>query len=368
MINPMNKSRRTGRRLTIALHALAWMIILLIPLYIFNKEVHPRVFQLPRFYLQTLIFIILFYLNFFWLVPRMWLKGRKLRFVLASAGLILFFLAVLVPVEKYGYQAQRPFVPEPANNLSYEKRPVPPPGFHWSFFLYNYLFTSILISGFCVGLRVTEQLSENEDRTKELEKEKLNSELAMLKNQISPHFFFNTLNNIYSLIAINTEDAQDSVLKLSKLMRYLLYESEQSHILLSREIEFMTHYIDLMKLRLSEKVRLDVNFPVEYKDVNIPPLLFIPFMENAFKHGISYRESSFINISLAAGENAIEFRCVNRIGAKGIGQQENGYGIGLENVVRRLNLLFPGRHELKILEENQEYSVNLNIQLNDKLA
>ena len=133
---------------------------------------------------------------------------------------------------------------------------------------------------------------------KETEKEKLNSELAFLKNQISPHFFFNTLNNIYSLISINAEDSQKAVLKLSKLMRYLLYESEQGNTKLSNEIDFMNNYIDLMKLRMNDKVDLTVSFPKKYEDKNIPPLLFIPFIENAFKHGISYREKSFIDINM----------------------------------------------------------------------
>ena len=124
----------------------------------------------------------------------------------------------------------------------------------------------------------------------------LNTELAFLKNQINPHFFFNTLNNIYSLVQINVGDGQKAILQLSKLMRYLLYDTDKGEQPLSREIEFMTTYIDLMKLRLSEKVSVTVVFPENFDNVLIPPLLFLPFIENAFKHGISYRKSSFIHI------------------------------------------------------------------------
>ena len=152
-----------------------------------------------------------------------------------------------------------------------------------------------------------EKLNQTEKRQKELEKEKLNSELAFLKNQISPHFFFNTLNNIYSLIGINGPTAQESVLKLSKLMRYLLYESEHGETMISHEIDFMNNYIDLMKLRLSSRVELKVDFPKEFSDFPIPPLLFVPFIENAFKHGISARDRSFIHITLKINNNQISF-------------------------------------------------------------
>ena len=185
-----------------------------------------------------------------------------------------------------------------------ERRPGPPtPGLLFGrppfrqIHIINYGFTSVFLIFFSLGLRVMERHSQIEKLQKDLEKEKLNSELAFLKNQISPHFFFNTLNNIYSLIGINAEDSQKAVLKLSKLMRYLLYESEKGDSKLSTEIEFMNNYIDLMKLRMNEKVALNVSLPADYDDRSIPPLLFIPFIENAFKHGISYREKSFIEIS-----------------------------------------------------------------------
>jgi len=196
-----------------------------------------------------------------------------------------------------------------------------------------------------------------------MEKEKLNSELAFLKNQISPHFFFNTLNNIYSLISINAEDSQKAVLKLSKLMRYLLYESEQGKTMLSSEIDFMNNYIDLMKLRMSEKVKLTVTFPEKYEDRNIAPLLFVPFIENSFKHGISYREKSFINISMEININSIIFKCVNTV-PKGKENNDTDYnGIGLENVRKRLNLLFPGNHDLKISTSDNEFGILLEIRL-----
>ena len=203
-------------------------------------------------------------------------------------------------------------------------------------------------------------ITKTKKARKELERTQLNTELAFLKNQVSPHFFFNTLNNIYSLIQINTDDAQDSVLKLSKLMRYLLYESEQGHTLLSREIEFMKNYIDLMRLRLNNKVSVIVSFPDNYTDTEIFPLLFISFIENAFKHGISYNNKSFIYITLVIDLDEIHFSCQNSINESDE-KTENSSGIGLENIQKRLALLYPQKHELSISKEKEAFNVLLKL-------
>jgi LytS/YehU family sensor histidine kinase len=208
---------------------------------------------------------------------------------------------------------------------------------------------------------------QNEKEKKELEKDRLNSELAFLKNQISPHFFFNTLNNIYSLVQINTDDAQQSILKLSKLMRYLLYETEHGNIQLSQEIEFMKNYLDLMKLRLTSKVDLKISFPEKYTDISIPPLLFIPFVENALKHGISYRDPSFVHIHLEMNNNQLLFTCNNSIASHTEHREETSdSGIGLENIKKRLMLLFPDKHTLQINQADQTFQVQLKIILDQK--
>jgi LytS/YehU family sensor histidine kinase len=160
---------------------------------------------------------------------------------------------------------------------------------------------------------------------------------------------------------VNAEDSQKAVLQLSKLMRYLLYESEQGNVQLSNEIEFMKNYIDLMKLRMNDRISLNVEFPSGYEDVSIPPLLFIPFIENAFKHGITNRGKSFINISLNASKQTLNFACYN---SNANGEKEDKQpGIGLENVTKRLNLLFPGKHDLRINRNKETYEVLLKILL-----
>ncbi len=209
---------------------------------------------------------------------------------------------------------------------------------------------------FHLGLRVLERQSK-------MEKENLNAELALLKNQISPHFFFNTLNNIYSLIGRNNEDSKNAVIKLSKMMRYVLNENGDDNKQLSDEIEFMNNYIDLMKLRIGAKTRLSVNFPTEYKDQIIPHLLFVSLIENAFKYGISVQEESYVNISLEAGENIIIFNCENGLPESNNGTIFASIGTGLENLKKRLSLLYPDRNELKIARTNNKFEVNLIIQL-----
>jgi LytS/YehU family sensor histidine kinase len=140
-----------------------------------------------------------------------------------------------------------------------------------------------------------------------------------------------------------------------------LYDSEHGNTKLTNEIDFMNNYIDLMKLRMTNKIRLNVAFPEKYDDLNIPPLIFIPFIENAFKYGISNREKSFIDINMTTGNDSIMFRCANSL-IKSREENERGQsGIGLENVTKRLNLLFPGKHELKINKSEIEFEVLLRI-------
>lgn len=357
-----NMSNLFSRRIIrISLHILAWAILLGIPLYLIKRWDAGKDFVWV-YYTNTLISGAIFYISYLFLIPRFFFKDR-IKYYISVAILIVGFYFISDQSNRLIFK----YVP---NKERMEKTNIPPreephgrPPFR-QIHLFNYAFTSIFLVFFSLGLRMIERNETIEKRQKELEKEKLNSELAFLKSQISPHFFFNTLNNIYSLIGINTEDAQNAVLKLSKLMRYLLYDSEQGLSQLSSEIDFMRNYIDLMRLRMSEKVKLHVDFPSKYENASIPPLLFIPFIENAFKHGISYREKSFIDISMEVGKEWITFTCRNSIVKpfEEIGTESSG--IGLDNAGKRLNLLYPGMHELTIDRSNDAFHVILKIKIN----
>lgn len=348
------------RWIKLSLHAIAWILVIIIPLYLNSVFGGGNLNRLFQFYMHTFSAAAIFYVGYLWLVPRFFLQERKTVYFIILIGFILLMYLVTYlindillfdPVQDAKFQ-------EVFKQLNEGPKGRPP---FKAFGFFNHLVASILISGFAMGLAVMEKLKENEEKQKELEKEKLNSELAFLKNQVSPHFFFNTLNNIYSLIGIDGPTAQDSVLKLSKLMRYLLYESENGETQMSHEIDFMNNYIDLMKLRLSPKVELQIDFPKDFSDFSISPLLFVPFIENAFKHGVSYREHSFIHIRMKIENEKINFVARNSLGKSSQEDMQHS-GIGLENVKKRLNLLFPEKHELLVRKSDKEFTVELNLE------
>ncbi|SHE45522.1 GHKL domain-containing protein [Mariniphaga anaerophila] len=358
----MNKSVAKYNWLPVILHILAWLVLIILPQIVIDRFWGNNNYVAWGFYANAAIYGIIFYINYLWLVPRFYFKGNKAAyFVLAVVAIVcLYFVSSAINQALHNPEREKEML-EAIQKLGKDTIPRPP---FRQLHIYHYTLISIIITGFSIGLCVIQEHSATEKRQKEMEKEMLNSELAFLKNQISPHFFFNTLNNIYSLIEVNSNDAQAAVMKLSRMMRYLLYESEHGQTSLSHEIDFMNHYIDLMRLRLSPKVDLQVDLPEKELKTEIPPLLFIPFIENAFKHGVSYREHSFIHISMRAEQNQIVFKCSNsRSTKKEETPDRNHSGIGLENVKKRLNLLFPGEHELSISQSGTTFDVLLNINL-----
>ncbi len=352
----------TNKRLPLVLHILAWAIILFIPRYLLHAYGNGDTHFLNQFYSNTAIYGLIFYLNYLWFVPRFFLNDKKLMyFLLATLSIVLLYFLMWYLNDVVFFDPKHEQEMEKLMQAINKDKDLVKPPFR-EFRIYNYFYTAILISGFSLGLGVVEKLNQNEKKRKELEKDKLNSELAFLKNQIGPHFFFNTLNNIYSLIGINQDEAQNSVHKLSKLMRYLLYESEHGTTKLSDEIAFMKNYIDLMKLRLNEKVSLEIVFPEKYPDLSIPPLLFIPFIENAFKHGLSYRDKSFIEMEMNVEDTQVLFKCKNSKFPKTLQLEDKEYaGIGLENVKKRLNLLFPNVHHLNVTETENTFEIALSL-------
>jgi len=349
-------------KIKITLHAIAWIIVIIIPLYLDKAYGGGNNHRLYEFYMHTFSAAVIFYLGYLWLVPKIFLRDKILMYVIILTGLILatHFITNYLEESFFFDPVQDEKFHEAMKSMTGKDENFRPPMKAFGFF--NHVISSVLLSGFAIGLGVMEKLKLNEKKQKELEKEKLNSELAFLKNQISPHFFFNTLNNIYSLIGIDGPTAQDSVLKLSKLMRYLLYESEHGETMISSEIDFMNNYIDLMKLRLSPRVELNIDFPKEFSDFSIPPLLFVPFIENAFKHGVSSRDRSFINIKMKINHDQISFVAENSMGKSSQTGDLQHSGIGLENVRKRLGLLFPGNYELKIGQDETIFKVDLSIQ------
>ena len=223
------------------------------------------------------------------------------------------------------------------------------------------MVVSILIIGFDTGLVLSVKWAQSEQNRIRMEKESVENQLAFLRNQVSPHFFMNTLNNIHSLIDFDTTEAKDSVIRLSRLMRHLLYDSEADQIPLQKELEFVQNYVDLMKLRFSNKVNIQLEIPGHIPDKTIPPLLFTSFLENAFKHGIHIQGASFVSIAFAFVDEQLVFAMKNS--NPHLQKEEEQTGIGIENSRKRLDLLYGNQYSLEINDGKEEFLLTLTLPL-----
>ena len=222
----------------------------------------------------------------------------------------------------------------------------------------------VLMFGMNLGVKLYFKTRDDQKKLLRLEKENLEQQLEYLKYQINPHFFMNTLNNIHALVDIDAEKAKSTILELSKMMRFILYEGDKKGVPLTREFDFIRNYVTLMRLRFTDKVRITVDLPAQVPDKQIPPLMLITFIENAFKHGISYQHESFIDVKASIEGDQLHFSCRNSKAEKP--NEEKG-GVGLANVKQRLKLLYDNNYALKIQDLPDVYSVQLTIPLNSKL-
>jgi LytS/YehU family sensor histidine kinase len=227
-------------------------------------------------------------------------------------------------------------------------------------FIDNFIIALLVVAAGTTVKLLSQWLNE-EGRRKDVEKEQLKTELALLRHQVSPHFFMNTLNNIHALIDINTENAKDAVIRLSTLMRYLLYDTAQGQTSLKKELEFIESYIALMQLRFSKKVKISLEIPERIPDIQIPPMLFISFVENSFKHGVSYQADSFVLFHVDVTDSNLT--CIIRNSKhKNKEKFDKSYsGIGLTNIKKSLSLLFADNYFLDIRDLEREFEVRLSI-------
>lgn len=225
----------------------------------------------------------------------------------------------------------------------------------------NLLILAILLLGFDTALSISMKWIEDQQKRIELEKENTENKLIFLRQQVSPHFFMNTLNNIHALIDINQEQAKESVIKLSKLMNYLIYDTQSGQVMLKDELAFIESYIELMQLRFSNKVKIDVQIPSILPQVEIAPLLFISFIENAFKYGISYQAPSFVKIVFSFDKDHLNFVIDNSLFPKKEKREKSGFGI--ENTRKRLELLYSNAYNLNITESAEQFTVKLKLPL-----
>ncbi len=374
----MNRPKNILRYTETILLIIVWLLIISIPL-IFSKNGGSFVWSDFQGPLQTYILLLaIFLVNRFIFIPKLLLKKKYLLYLASVTGLIgafsfgLFIYQTQInigPNNRPEQLKERSHIPPPPwagadiNSSKPKSKPGPgnEPGPLPPFA--NLLIMSFLLVGFDTGLNAFFKLTVAENERAKLEKENVTNQLDMLRHQVSPHFLMNTLNNIHTLVDISSEKAKDSLLMLSKLMRYLLYDTADNRTTLKNEVAFIESYIELMKLRVSDKVIITLNISPEFPDKKIPPLLFTSFIENAFKHGISYKHPSFITIDITADNTSMNMEIKNSIHAKP-GSKEHS-GIGIENAKKRLNLLYANNYTLEIAENENTFTVQLIIPLKD---
>ena len=379
--------------LVVVIHALSWCLFFLIP-FLF----YPVKFVDNHFWLRESVIKIfpigLFYLNYYFLLPRFFERRKyPVYFSLVFAAILIVVTTDLALKNGsfnhhshfHGISIGAALERNVGKRTSFYGSDMPPPDvilssdsglsgfpsdplreptiFHIParilFLSFNRVASLCMVMVLLSGtIRLGLSFIKNQNEKKLLENANLNAEVNFLKSQINPHFLFNTLNGIYSLAHNRSTQTEDAILKLSELMRYVLYESGTERVDLAKDIQYITNYIDLQRLRLSSKV--SVNYEVKGNLVGtIAPLLLISFIENAFKHGISYTHSSAIHISITVFEETLTLLVENPI------VENNSFvgGVGLKNVIRRLDLLYPQKHSLDIVDNGPLHVVNLKLNL-----
>lgn len=332
------------------IHAAVWILLFSLP-FLLNpshddESRRPQRNDEPNFpayIVGNLLWVTLFYLNAHVLVPRFIDKRKFLGYLAAIVGVFGLYL-FLTWLNYMLFRRATPF------NIRIHV--------FLSFFIYLFMIATSTAYKM-IGDRI------KADRiAKEKENEGLKTELSFLRSQVSPHFMFNVLNNMVSLARKQSDQLEPSLIKLSSLMRYMLYETDEEKVSLEREMDYLQSYIDLQQQRFGKKVKLNVNLREPDKPYQIEPMLLIPFVENAFKHGTGMVEDAEIDIELKAEKDILQFSVKNRYNPASKEIRDKTSGIGLTNVKRRLNLLYANRQALVVTKENNWFNIDLHIQLN----
>jgi two-component system LytT family sensor kinase len=372
----------------IVIHIAAWLCFLLLPVLFYPRprEVDLAFFEERYFTTYFLInngFLIAFYyLNTYAFIPRLFDQKKFLGYAALILALLIFFCVLpriyhgLFPNASpfNGAQSGRPptgpfnpgqgigALPGQAGQPGQPGGRQGPPRVRPIISAAN-LAVFLMVFVFSTGIRVINQWLRSEQRNKEIANEKLKAELSFLKAQINPHFLFNTLNNIYALASAQSEQTAAAIMKLSSIMRYVLTEARNDLVPLEKEILFTSHYIELQKMRLTDKTVVDFSIRGEPLGHQIAPLLLLPFVENAFKYGISTRERSPINILLEIQKDSLNFKICNQKHLNTMLRVSDNTGIGISNTKRRLDLFYEDRYSLEIDDKANEFSVHLKIPL-----
>lgn len=374
----MKKTNKTVRAI---LATLAWICFLWLPfiLFFYNRDgVATRndwFYFLPssistalksdRFvysYIASIILLVNFYFfNKGYLIPNVLARKQTILYITIVTACFFLYLTILYYIV-INSNEHREFVNSAEFKSNLKQMLAKNPNFTAGPRYFSTGPIALFLLQFVIGLssNVVNQWFSAEEKKEEISKQQLQTELSFLKSQINPHFLFNSLNSIYSLSLANSAQTANAVMKLSRIMRYTLEEANNNTVSLNQEIEFIKNYIEMQKIRLTDTVCIKFATNGEIDNVYIAPLLLIPFIENAFKYGISTHNKSNIEATISVADKEITFTCVNTIFPHL--QKNKGTGTGINNTRRRLELLYPGKHDLTITETPDKYLVRLVIQ------
>ena len=339
---------------SVVIHLFFWLFLIMICIFaVINNEEKPSWHHIiVSFGYYGLINISIFYINYFLLMPQLVKERKKYGLYILSLIALIVFMGVLKSMIALLYSdVILTYVNSRTGAKIYTE-------------VTQYFFRSIFISGFFIVISSLIKFSVdwfgNERVQRQLESEKKDMELQFLKSQLNPHFLFNSLNNIYSLAYQKSDKTADAVLKLSEIMRYMIYESNDSWVALSKEIEYVKSYIELQKLRFRDGAAVELTIKGDIDDQPIVPLILISFVENAFKHGVANDPKDPIKINLIANQKILHFSITNK---KSNANKDEMGGVGLSNVERRLQLLYPERYKLNIVNSATHYTSELMLDI-----
>ncbi|MGD1846653.1 MAG: sensor histidine kinase [Salibacteraceae bacterium] len=338
----------SSSRLEVLIHLLLWLLLFSLPLAFLPDTLQQVQGVYWMVYSHQALLCTAFYFNYLFLTP-IWLEKKKLLgFLLGVVGIVAIVITVNMLIRDW-FDLDQQY----RDSLNLPQNYQHLPGIR----TFPTLSTLVILAISTV-LRSNKMMQKQAGLRMKEQEERLTTELRFLKSQISPHYLFNTLNTIYALTETNTQEARSAIHMLSKQIRYLLYETDRSYTTLSAEIQFLNDYIRLMRLRLPDHVTINFDQETPPKPVRIPPMLFLHFVENSFKHGISNRQASDLQFSLRFADGQVFFKASNPMHQ----QLTEPGGVGLSNTLRRLNLLYPEHnYQLHVSPGPHFYTVDLSI-------
>lgn len=350
----LNKKKMYGifdwhRGKIVLLHLLIWLALGVINYLPDFLILGTYTYGFPLTYIG---YLLLFYFNYLFLVPRLLLRQRIYLYVISAA------LLVTVSVF-FGYKMEPMTSPLHVLRDSFSDLEISPLFKTLTIMRILVINLAFLIVG--TTIRLYKDWVKNKIREKDIQQQKALSELEFLKNQLNPHFLFNSLNSIYSLAQKKSPHAPEAIIALSELMRYMLYETNHRTVLLEKELNYIQRYIQLQRLRLMDSTGVKLTIKGDITNQRIKPLILISFIENAFKHGVNAKGNSVVDISVSIHENQLNFSCSNFL--KNAPNKNKYSGIGLKNSRMRLELLYPDAHTFQVIEEGDTFIVHLTLNL-----